>query len=218
MGSKARKEAIANGRIVESSASVRRRRRQEAAIAREELAIEMCAQGSTNTQISEELFKRWGVKLTSAIPELIRRGLYRRVHANKENVDIAKAMLREYYIKMLEKWMPLALGTLTDPDTGLQARPDARAADVALRVLRDWATVEGALAPARSGDINLNILNGVHLDNEESRNRALDSLRAESEKQRTIEGRLADTPARPDVVEDGKTPPPFLGPARPPGE
>ena len=219
MGSKRRQEAIASGRIVENAAAVRRRRRQEAAIAREELAIEMCAQGATSRQISEALFERYGVRLQSAIPELIRRGLYRRVKANTDNVEIAKAMLREYYTQLLQKWMPLALGGVVDPETGIASRPDPRAADIAMRLLRDWGTVEGALAPARSGDINLNILNGVQLSDHEARERALDSLRAEADKQRTIEGRLADTPARPAAAEDGRTPPPVrLGPAKPPGE
>ena len=100
MGSQARRDAIANGKIVENAEAVRRRQRREASIMREELAIEMWASGKKSSEISEELFRRYGVKLTGDIPALVRRGLYRRAHENQANVEAAKELFEAAYRKL----------------------------------------------------------------------------------------------------------------------
>jgi hypothetical protein len=199
MGSKRRQEAIAAGLPVENAEAARRRRRAEAAIMREELAIELWAAGKTSAEISQAMYDRWGVKLVSSVPELVRRGLYRRVQEGSEDADVARELFRVRYQGLLSKWYELATGT----------PPDPKAADIVLRILRDWGVVEGIVAPPRSGDINLNILNGVQMDDQEMRDKVLASLAAESAKQKmvkTIEGESFT----PEVVEDGKIPPPAV--------
>lgn len=209
MGSKRRQEAIAAGLPIENAAAVRRRRRIEAAIIREEIAIGLWARGATSAEISEELFRQTGAKLTSNIPELVRRGLYRRVQDGAQDVELAKERFRELYAKMLKRWLPLSA-----PDNENDT-PDPKAADVTLRIMRDWAVLEGAMAPPRSGDINLAILNGVQPDDPEMRAKVLASLAAERAKQdvvRTIEGETIEH----EQAEDGKVPPPtFVLPKRP---
>jgi hypothetical protein len=209
MASRRRQEAIAAGLPVENAAAVRRRRRVEAAILREEIAIGMWARGHTAAEISEELFRQTGARLVGNIPELVRRGLYRRVQDGAQDIELARERFREIYAAMLRRWMPLAAPD-NDNDT-----PDPKAADVVLRIARDWAVAEGVTAPPRSGDINLNILNGVELDDEEMRARVLASLAAERDKQqvvRTIEGESFAT----EEHDDGKVPPPQISlPKRP---
>jgi hypothetical protein len=203
MGSKRRQEAIAAGLPVENAAATRRRRRIEAAIMREEIAIRLWAQGKTAKEISEELFRETGARLVGNVPELVRRGLYRRVQEGAQDVEIAKERFRELYTRMLTRWLPLAA-----PEDEITT-PDPKAADITLRILRDWAVLEGAMAPPRSGDINLAILNGVQMDDEDMRAKVLASLAAEKAKQqlvRTIEGESFT----PEQHDDGKTPPPSI--------
>lgn len=187
---------------------------------REELAIEMCAQGSTNAAISAELFRRFGVKLASDIPALIRRGLYRRVQANKLNVEIAREMLLSQYRTLLEVYLPRALGTIADPnDPDQRLPPDPRAAELALKVLDKVGVATGAIAPPKAGDINLQIINGAAPpDADTARRVALEQLDRDRQKLREIDGQLADTPAGEhgtEDIEDGKTPPPFDLPPTP---
>jgi hypothetical protein len=216
MSSQRRREAIAAGLPVENSEAARRRRRTEAAIVREEIAITMWARGKTSKEISEELFLKTGARLASGVPELVRRGLYRRVQEGAEHVEPARELMRERYMLLLQAWMPRALER-PDPDNPeVMIPPDPRALDGVLRILREYGALEGVLAPQRSGDINLNILNGVQFSDVEAREKVLASLAAEREKQMVIDGTLAGTPAaRQGVIDDdGRTAPPIL-PKRP---
>lgn len=210
MGSQRRREAIAQGLPVENAEATRRRRRAEAAIVREELAIEMWAKGNTAREISDAMLAKYGVRLVSNIPELVRRGLYRRVEEGSANVEVARERFRELYSKALRRWFPLAV-----PDDDATT-PDPVAMAQVLRIMRDWGAVEGVVAPPRSGDINLNILSGVQMDDQEMRDKVLASLHAEHEKQVTIDGELAGTPAgAAEEADDGKVPPPVILPKRP---
>lgn len=209
MGSKRRQEAIAAGLPVENADAARRRRRVAAAIVREEIAITLWARGKTAREISEVLYEQTGARLVGNIPELVRRGLYRRVTEGAENVEETREIFRERYRGLLAAWYPLAVPE--HPDVA----PDPVAAAQVLRILRDWGVVERIVAPPRSGDINLAVINGVQMTDEDARARAQAGLAREREKQKTIEGVLAGTPATAAVeAEDGKTPPPFL-PKRP---
>lgn len=209
MASRRRQEAIAAGLPVENAAATRRRRRVEAAIVREEIAIGMWARGATSREISERLFEETGARLTSNIPELVRRGLYRRVQDGAQDVELAKERFRELYGRMLGKWLPLAA-----PENEIDT-PDPKAADIALRIMRDWAVLEGAMAPPRSGDINLAVINGVELGDPEMRAKVMESLAAEKAKQdvvRTIEGETIEH----EQHDDGRVPPPQISlPKRP---
>lgn len=193
MGSNARREAKANGKIVESAEAFRRRRRAEASAMREELAIELWAQGKTSAQIAEAMFDRYGVRLTGEIPALVRRGLYRRMQANKPNVDIAREMMEVYFRKFVEVYMPRAIGEGTD-DEGRSNVPDLRAAEFTLKVIEKWGQVTGALAPPKVGDVNLH-LHQAPPDAENQRVKVMQALAAEHDKQMEIEGALAGTPA-----------------------
>jgi hypothetical protein len=216
MGSRARQEAIASGRIVENAAAVRRRRRQEASILREELALEMYAQGATSQAISDEMFKRYQVRIVKDIPALIRRGLYRRVQDNKERVETAREMLLAHYDQLMSIYMPRALG-IGEPDTdGNSPPPDPRAADLVLRILDKVGVATGALTPPKSGDINLAVIMGAPENADAARAKVMESLASERRKQLEIEGQLAGTPATlepGEEVDDGKVMPPV--PARP---
>lgn len=215
MASERRRERLAAGLPVENSEQVRRRRRAAAAIMREELAIELWAQGKTSREISEAMFERYQVRLTSSVPELVRRGLFRRVQEGTEAQETAKELMRERYMQLLRSWMPRALEREDPDDPDKTIPPDPRALDGVLRILRDLGVVEGVVSPPRAGDVNLNILNGVQMDDPEARAKVLASLRAERDKQLVIEGTLAGTPAVAEAeAEDGRVPPPPL-PKRP---
>lgn len=207
MASRRRQEAIAAGLPVENAEAVRRRRRMEAAIAREELAIELWAAGKTSVEISKALYDRFQVRLTSSIPELVRRGLYRRVQEGSEDAEIARELFRVRYQGLLSKWYELATST----------PPDPKAADIVLRILRDWGVVEGIVAPPRSGDINLNVLNGVTMEDEGAvRARVLASLAAERDKQQVVKTIEGESFTSAQEHDDGKTPPPtFVLPKKP---
>ena len=220
MGSKQRQEAIANGKIVENAEAVRRRRRTEAAIMREELAIELFAQGKKVVEIEEALFERYGVRCHGNIPAMIRRGLYRRLLVV---LEAAVELLNESYRQLLGVYMPRALGLLPDPDsdTGRNSPPDLRAAEFALRVLDKVGEANGVKAPPRAGNINLNVINGVQLpeDPAAARALALQQLDRARDKQREIEGALGHTAAvagAEEEYEDGMVP--LLLPPRPTGD
>lgn len=209
--SQARREAVAAGRIVESSESIRRRRRQEASIAREETAIQLYAEGKTVQQISDALHELYGVRLPRDIPALVRRGLYRRVKENEANVEIAKAMMSATYRRLLEVYLPRALGQGEADADGQRAAPDVRAAELALKVLDKWGEVEGAKSPPKAGDINMAVvINGAPVDADAQRARILDGLAVERSKQLEIDDTLAGTPAslEGEIVDDGKVMPP----------
>lgn len=211
MGSQDRQKAIANGKIVETAAAVRRRRRAEASAMREELAIELYAQGKTNQEISDALFARYRVRLASEIPALVRRGLYRRSAANQASVAVAVELLDTYYRGFLEVYMPRALGQVRDPDTGQSSPPDLRAAEFALRVLDKWGAVHGAVAPPRAGETHLHLYQAPP-DADAQRRAVMEALASEHSKQMEIEGALADTPAaaaRSAPVHDGMIMPPI---------
>lgn len=211
MASQRRREAIAAGLPVENAEAVRRRRRKEAAIAREETAIGLYARGKTSAEISDALYLEYGVRLRGNILELVRRGLARRVEQGAEDVEQAREMLAEGYRRLLGVYMPRALGEIEDPDTLTKLPPDPRAAELALKILKDWGVIRGAVAPPRAGDLNLNIGIGLPADAETQRAKILQTLEVDAAKQREIEGTLADTPAvglGHEHAEDGKIMPP----------
>lgn len=212
MGSERRRAAIAAGLPVESAEAYRRRTRKEASIAREELAIRLYAQGKTSAQISEAMLAEFGVSQRSNILEMVRRGLARRVLAGAEDVEQAREMMAEGYRRLLEVYMPRALGEMPDLDDGTKPVPDLRAAELALKVLKEWGVIRGAVAPPKSGDLNLNIGVAFPADADVQRGRILEALAVDAAKQREIEGTLAHTPAvglgHEDAL-DGKIMPPI---------
>jgi hypothetical protein len=195
VASQRRREAIAAGVPVENAEAVRRRRRKEAAIAREETAIALYAKGKTTAEISDALFDEYGVRLRGNILELVRRGLARRVEQGAEDVEQAREMLAEGYRRLLAVYMPRALGEMPADDDGNTPPPDLRAAEFVLKTLREWGVIRGAVAPPRAGDLNLNIGIGVPLDADSQRAKILHALEVDAAKQREIEGTLAHTPA-----------------------
>lgn len=212
MGSDRRREAIAAGLPVESAEAYRRRTRKAAAIAREELAIRLYALGKTSAQISDALLEEFGVSLRSDIPGLVRRGLARRVEQGSEDVTQAREMLAEGYRRLLEVYMPRAVGDMPELDDGTKPAPDLRAAELALKILKDWGVIRGAVAPPRSGDLNLNIGLSLPDDADSQRTKILQMLAVDAAKQKEIEGTLSHTPAvgmgHEDAL-DGKIMPPI---------
>lgn len=211
MASQRRRDAIAAGLPVESAEAYRRRTRQEAAIAREELAIQLYARGATRQEISDRLLAEFGVALRGDILALVRRGLYRRVQEGSATQEEARQALAASYRELLEVWMPRALGIGAPLDDGNPPAPDRLAAETVLKILDKWGMIHGAVAPPRSGDINLNVIN-MPADADRQRAAILESLAVDAAKQREIEGALAGTPAT--VTEhpaalDGKIMPPI---------
>lgn len=197
MGSRKRQEAIANGKIVETAESRRRRVRAEATFMREQLAIELYAKGSTVTQIEEAMFAAFGVRLHGNILALVRRAVYRRAQENKADVELAKQMMLEHFRPLIETYMPRALGELDDPDSpGQKLPPDTRAAELVLKVLDKVGQVTGAMAPPRAGDVNLHLqLGQAPPDADTARRQAAEAIAREAAKLREIEGQLVGTPA-----------------------
>lgn len=211
MGSQRRRDAIAAGLPVENAEAYRRRTRKEAAIAREEVAISLYARGKTTAEISEALFAEFGVRLRGNVLELVRRGLYRRVEQGTEDVEQAREMLADGYRQLLGIYMPRALGDMPVLDDGTSPAPDLRAAELVLKIFKEWGIIRGAVAPPRSGDINIGIGIGLPADAETQRGRILQSLAVDAAKQREIEGTLSHTPAvglGHEDAEDGKIMPP----------
>jgi hypothetical protein len=203
---------MASGLPVENAEAYRRRTRKEASIAREELAIRLYAQGKTMAQISEALMEEFGVHLKHNLLEVIRRGLARRVLAGAEDVEQAREMLAEGYRRLLEVYMPRALGDMPELDDCTKPAPDLRAAELALKILKDWGVIRGAVAPPRAGDLNLNVGVSFPADADVQRGKILQALEIDAAKQREIEGTLAHTPAigrgHEDAL-DGKIMPPI---------
>lgn len=215
MGSKSRQEAIASGKIVENAESIRRRRRHEATVARDEFAIRLYAQGKKVAEIEDALFDEFGVRMHGNLLAMIRRGLARRVEQGSQDAKIARELMLAQYRQLLEVYMPRALGQIRDPDTGLMSTPDPRAADLALKVLDKAGIILGVVAPPRS-DINVNVGIMTPPDADTARRLAAENLARDRAKLLEIEGQLGDTPA----VEGGERtgddiPPPFDLPATP---
>lgn len=212
MGSKRRQAAIAAGQPVENAEAARRRRRALASVVREDIALELYVRGKRSVEIEDELQAQTGSRCHGNIPELIRRGVYRRLQANRQTVEEAKQMMLAQYRPLLETYLPRALGETTDPETGERLPPDVRAAELVLKVLDKVGQVTGAMAPPRAGDLNLNLnIGGPPPDADTARRLALEQLDRQRQKLLEIEGQLGDTPAVEGGGEDAgdALPPPF---------
>jgi len=192
------------------------RRRKEAAIVREDLAITRFAAGLRVPEISAELRMTFGgVYEDSTTRALIRRGLARRAANDPEGVEQARVLLAEGFRQILAAHMPYATGTLGDG-------PSVRSADVAMRALDKIGEINGVrrVPDIIQGGVNVSVNVGTPEGIHDARDQIMAALRAEAEKHRVVEGALAGvgtsqaalTGAEPD--DDSPGPPPGVIPTR----
>lgn len=187
------------------------RRRKEAAIVREDLAITRFAAGLRVPEISAELRAEFGgIYDDSTTRALIRRGLARRKANAPEGTEEARTLYIEGYRQILAAHMPYATGALGDG-------PSVRSADVAMRALDKIAEVSDVRRiPESSGpqvgiNINVGTPEGIH----DARDQILATLRREAEKHMIVEGALAGVGTSQAALTSGEPDDDTLGP--PPG-
>jgi len=173
------------GKQLGTARSARIAARTEAAIIREDVALEMYASGAKITEIGAELASRFEVTAHQAsVDRLIRRGLARRAAQEPEKVKVARQMLADRYNRMFEAHMPYALGDATGV-------PDVRSAELVLKVLDKIAEIYGVkVAPPvqeSNTTININVPSGA----DQARTDILNALARERDKHLVVEGHLA---------------------------
>lgn len=199
-----------------ASELARMKRRKQASIVREDLAITRFAAGIALSDICNEMRMTFGGSFDGGtVRAIIRRGIARRMANNPEGLDEAKGIIEEGYRQILAAHMPYATGALGDG-------PDVRRAQIAMQALDKIAELWGMrrvpdLAPNMVNvQVNVNEPGGV----EAARDRILASLRTEAEKAHIVEGHLAAvgtsqaalTGAEPD--DDTLGPPPGVLPTQ----
>lgn len=220
MGSRRRQEALTTydgtGRIIENARAARMRLRSEAAIVREDFALDRFAKGDTVAEIERKLGEEFGVKYQRRVPEMVKRALVRRAAAYAERVEEARALYIEQTMKLVHAWMPRALGEALDGD-GRRIPADPKAAELAFKFISAIAEVAGAKAPKKAGDVNITNVVLPADDPDNVREKVLATIEREREKFQVIEGSFtggidAATAGDP----DSPPPPPInfpLGPA-----
>lgn len=108
-----------------------RAKRADVQRAREEAVLMMYARGMTQSEIAGALDLR-----QPTISVLLSKALIRRANEDPVTGAKARALLTERWEALIRAWMPLALGTDTDP-------PNEKAADVVLRTLDRLAKIAG---------------------------------------------------------------------------
>lgn len=108
-----------------------RAKRADVQRAREEAVLMMYARGLSQTEIATALEVR-----QPTISVLLSKALIRRANEDPVTGAKARALLTERWEALIRAWMPLALGTDTDP-------PNEKAADIVLRTLDRLAKIAG---------------------------------------------------------------------------
>jgi hypothetical protein len=188
----------------------RQKRRNEAAIVREDRALTLFAQGLTVPEIARTIGMEFDMAAHEpTVHRIIRRGLERRAAEQPEEVAIARAMILDRYEAIFNAHMPLAIGA----ETGV---PDVRSADVVLKVLDKQAEVLGVRkAPPTEGLINNGNIIVAPGNADLARAAILAALQAEAEKHVTIDGHLAAVGTGLRELTEGEEENDTLGP--PPG-
>lgn len=176
--------------MAKDNAKIQRMRvRADTVRVREDFALAKYAAGATIVDITLALADTFGTSVTSVSNtwEMTQRALRR--HAVKpEDVEAARARILLHLDKLLEAWLPRALGLTQAPDGSLMP-PSDKAATIVLQTLDRLGQVTGAIKPPeKPTNINVNVI--VPADAESRRHAALDELRREAAKLIVIDGEL----------------------------
>lgn len=174
-------ESAAPGK--ENARERRRRMRKDNAILRESQALELFAGGMAYDEIAAQM------KVASSTAwELVKRGLTRRAETEGATVAEARALYVGRLELMLGAWLPRALGKGLDAD--LQPMPpNEPAAKVVLGILDRMADVLGIKAPQK---LDVDLHDSRPPDAARLTVDIMDALRRTAEKERTIDGHLAE--------------------------
>lgn len=188
----------------------RMKRRTQAAIVREQLAIRRFAAGMRVDEIANEMRAEFGGTFSpDTTRAIIRRGLAR-LAQNTEDADQARALITEGYRQILAAHMPYATGALGDG-------PSVRSAEIAMKALDKIGEVSGVrrVPDLNQGgvsvQVNINEPGGI----DAARNQILDGLRREAEKLRLVDGALASVGTSQRELTSGEPEDDSMGP--PPG-
>lgn len=182
--------------------------RRLAAEERERIALELYVKGKTFREIgmavdrAEETARR-----------IVHRGLARRAQEEGPTVEAARVLYTARLEHLIGAWMPLADGSWMadnrDPDDP-PARPDARAADITIKLMEKWAEVTGALAPRPAPEDEQS---GTTLPEsvDKARQQILLALVSIRDKQTVVEQAMSSVGATIEgtIVEDTPGPPPI---------
>jgi len=174
-------DSAAPGR--ENARERRRRTRAKNAVLRESEALALFAGGDSY----EEIAAKMKVSRSTAW-ECVRRGLARRAETEADTVKEARALYVARLELMLGAWLPRALGKGLDAD--LQPMPpNEPAAKVVLATLDRYADVMGIKAPTK---LDVDLHDSRPQDADALTSSILDVLRRTADKERVIEGHLAE--------------------------
>lgn len=134
------------------------------------------------------------------VRELIRKALERRAVEAGPTVAAARALYVERLEKLVNAYLPRAVGAIIDPVTGLPSTPDLRAAEFVLKTLRDKAAVEGVGAPK---EVNVNVRVEQPDDRRAAERKILADLMSLRIKHEVIEGELAEQGTGLDLIAGG---------------
>lgn len=189
----------------------RMRRRSQAAVVREDLAITRFAAGVKLTEICNEMRSEFGGAFSpGTVRGIIRRGIARRLANNPEGFEEAVGLLQEGYRQILAAHMPYAVGNLGDG-------PDVRRAEIAMKALDKLGELWGArrIPDITPGGVNLTVNVNEPGGVEAARDQILTSLRREAAKLGVVEDHLAAVGTSQHALTSGEADADDLGP--PPG-
>jgi hypothetical protein len=187
------------------------RRRTEAAVVREDLAITRFAAGVKLTEICNEMRMTFGGQFSGGtVRGIIRRGIARRLANNPEGFEEAVGLIQEGYRQILAAHMPYAIGDLGDG-------PDVRRAEVAMKALDKIGELWGArrIPDITPGGVNVTVNVNEPGGIDAARDQILTSLHSEAEKMRIVDGALASVGTSQHALTSGEPEDDTLGP--PPG-
>ena len=195
-----------------TSELARIKRRKQAAIVREDLAITLFARGlKVEPDICDEMRRTFGIAASGGtVREIIRRGLARRAANAPEGTEEARELMMEGYRQILQAHMALAVGNGADP-------PSVRSADIAMRALDKMAELLGVRRvpdnPVGGLNVQFNITTPEGIGS--AREKIMASLAREAEKHGIVEGHLASVGTSRAELTSGEPDDDTLGP--PPG-
>jgi hypothetical protein len=166
--------------------NARQMQRTEAAIVREDKALELYATGLSGPEICRQMAELYGMSAHQAtVDRIIRRGLARRAANEPEKVKVARQMLMDRYDAIFQAHMPEALGR------GVNPVPDVRAAELVLKVLDKMGEILGVRTAPPVAETHNTFNINVPSEATQARDAILIALARERDKHAIVEGHLA---------------------------